>query len=93
MQNSITLRSFLIYDIPGADRASGIAELSQMLEQGQLNHSIGGRLPLYEIVQAHEFVERSEVNRQRNIGAALTSWREGHPTFFIYQKPLHLGLQ
>jgi NADPH2:quinone reductase len=60
MQNSITVRLFLIYDVGEADRAAGIAELSQWLEAGKLQHTIAQRLPLDRIAEAHEIVERGE---------------------------------
>jgi NADPH:quinone reductase len=61
MQNSITLRLFLVYDMNEAERAAGIAELSQWLKEGCLGHTIGRRLPLDCIAEAHEIVERGEV--------------------------------
>lgn len=60
MQNSITLRLFLIYEISKDDRKTGIAELTRLLEQGRLLHTIARRLPLENIAQAHEIVERGE---------------------------------
>jgi NADPH2:quinone reductase len=61
MLNSITLRLFLIYDISDADRRAGIAELSEILHQGQLIHTVAHRLPLDEIVTAHEVGEHGEI--------------------------------
>jgi NADPH2:quinone reductase len=61
MINSITLRLFLIYDISDADRAAGVAELTQLLEAGRLRHSIARRLPLADIAEAHEMLERGEI--------------------------------
>jgi NADPH2:quinone reductase len=61
MGNSITLRFFLIYDIAEDDRRATIAELSGLLEGRRLVHTIGRRLPLEEIVRAHELVEAGEV--------------------------------
>jgi NADPH:quinone reductase-like Zn-dependent oxidoreductase len=46
MQNSIALRLFLIYDISEADRSAGIAELTPLLAEGRLVHSVARRLPL-----------------------------------------------
>ncbi len=61
MQNSITLRFFLVYELQEADRAAGIAELTQLLEGGRLIHTIARRLPLDEIAEAHDLVERGDV--------------------------------
>jgi NADPH:quinone reductase len=60
MQNSITLRFFLVHDMNEAERAAGIAELGQWLKEGCLGHTIGRRLPLERIAEAHEAVERGE---------------------------------
>jgi NADPH2:quinone reductase len=61
LQNSITLRFLLVYDMNEAERAAGIAELSQWLKEGRLAHTVGRRLPLEHIAKAHEIVERGEV--------------------------------
>lgn len=61
MQSSIDLRPFLIYEISEADRASGIAELTKLLEQGRLTHNVALHLPLEKIADAHDIVERGEV--------------------------------
>ena len=60
MQNSITLRLFLIYEISQEDRNIGIVELTRLLEQNLLRHTIARRLPLESIAEAHEIVERGE---------------------------------
>ena len=61
IQNSITLRFFLIYDVSEADRAAGIAQLTNLLEQGRLVHTVARRLPLGDIAEAHDIVERGDV--------------------------------
>ena len=61
MQNSITLRFFLVYELQEACRAAGIAELAELLEGGKLAHTIARRLPLGDIAEAHDIVERGEV--------------------------------
>jgi NADPH2:quinone reductase len=53
MQNSVTLHLFLIYDISEADRTVGIADLTDLLEQGRLVHTVARRLPLESIAEAH----------------------------------------
>jgi NADPH2:quinone reductase len=61
MMNSITLRTFLVYDLSDADRSAGIQELTELLECGRLTHTVAHRLPLEAIAEAHEIVERGEV--------------------------------
>ena len=61
MQNSVTLRLFLIYDISEHDRKAGIDELTRLLTEGRLTHSVALRLPLGQIADAHEIVERGEM--------------------------------
>jgi NADPH2:quinone reductase len=61
MLNSITVRLFLVYDLPPADRAAGLAELTDHLEHGRLIHTVARRLPLEAIAEAHEIVERGAV--------------------------------
>jgi NADPH2:quinone reductase len=61
MINSITLRSFLVYELSAADRAAGIDELTELLERGRLFHAVARRLPHEAIAEAHEIVERGEV--------------------------------
>lgn len=58
MQNSITLRLFLVYDMTDDDRSTVIGELAGLLEQGRLQHTIARRLPLEDVAEAHELVER-----------------------------------
>jgi NADPH2:quinone reductase len=57
MQNSITLRFFLIYDVSEPDRRAGIDELTKALVDGHLIHTIAHRLPLDRVAEAHEIVE------------------------------------
>ncbi len=54
---SITLKFFLVYDLTPEDRAWGLARLTELLQTGQLQHSIGPRFALAQMVQAHEAVE------------------------------------
>jgi NADPH2:quinone reductase len=61
MMNSITLRFFLVYELPAADRAAAVDELTALLERGRLVHTVARRLPLECLAEAHEIVERGEV--------------------------------
>lgn len=60
MQNSVTMRYFLIYDIDENERAADLAELNTML-RGHVIHTIARRFPLAEIAEAHEAVERGDL--------------------------------
>jgi NADPH2:quinone reductase len=60
MQNSITLRLFLIYEISPADRAERIEELTELLRTGKLTHTVSRRLPLESIAEAHDTVEKGD---------------------------------
>jgi NADPH2:quinone reductase len=57
---SITLKFFLVYDLTPADRAFGLQRLTELLQAGQLQHSIGRRFSLAQLVQAHETVEAGQ---------------------------------
>lgn len=59
--NSIDLRFFLVYELSATDRAAGINELTGLLEDGRLVHTVARHLPLEGIAEAHELVERGEV--------------------------------
>ncbi len=61
MWNSVALRPFLVYDLADADRQACLDELTARLACGELTHAIGLRLPLAEIAQAHDLLERGEV--------------------------------
>jgi NADPH2:quinone reductase len=61
LSKNLQLRFFLVYSLSPQDRARPIDTLMQMLEQDQLQHNIGARMSLDDIVQAHEMVERGEV--------------------------------
>jgi NADPH2:quinone reductase len=57
---SITVKFFLVYDLTASDRAVAVNRLTQLLQAGQLQHSIGPRFKLAQIVQAHETVEAGQ---------------------------------
>jgi NADPH2:quinone reductase len=59
--NSYALKFIIVYDLQPQDRQTAIAELTKMLEDGALKHSIGARFPLKDIVAAHEAVESGKV--------------------------------
>ena len=61
MRSSVDLRAFLVYELSTADRAAAIAAIQDGLTHGWLRHAVARELPLKEIAQAHELVERGEV--------------------------------
>jgi NADPH2:quinone reductase len=58
--SSIGLKFFLVYDLTSADRQACLAQLSEMLAQGQLTHTIGAVFALDQVVQAHQTVEAGQ---------------------------------
>lgn len=61
LAKNIQLRFFIVYHLSPADRARAVATLTRILERGTLQHAIGARVPLADIVRAHERIERGEV--------------------------------
>jgi NADPH2:quinone reductase len=61
LAKNIQLRFFIVYHLSPADRSRAVATLTRMLERGTLQHSIGARMTLSDIVRAHERIERGEV--------------------------------
>jgi NADPH2:quinone reductase len=57
LQNSITLKFFLVYLMPPELRERATADITQMLERGELIHNVAQTFDLGDIVAAHEAVE------------------------------------
>lgn len=57
LQNSITLKFFLVYLMPPELRARATADITHMLERGELIHNVAQTFDLGDIVAAHEAVE------------------------------------
>jgi len=57
LQNSITLRFFLVYLMPPQLRQRATADITRMLERGELIHNVAQTFALSDIVAAHEAVE------------------------------------
>lgn len=57
LQNSITLRFFLVYLMPKALRERATADITRLLEQNALIHNVAQTFALSDIVAAHEAVE------------------------------------
>jgi NADPH2:quinone reductase len=58
--NSIGLKFFLVYDLLPGDRAWCVNRVNELLAAGKLQHTIGARFSLDQIVQAHEAVEAGQ---------------------------------
>ena len=54
---NVRLRFFIVYHLAPADRLAAIAQLTDWLNDGGLQHRIAAALPLEEIAEAHELVE------------------------------------
>ncbi len=54
---NVSMHCFIVYHLADDDRAAAQATLTRLLEEGRLTHHIAQRLPLAQIVQAHELVE------------------------------------
>jgi NADPH2:quinone reductase len=57
LQNSITLKFFLVYLMPAELRTRATADITGMLERGELIHNLAQTFDLGDIVAAHEAVE------------------------------------
>ena len=57
LQNSITLQFFLVYLMPPAERERATADITRMLERGDLIHNVAQTFDLGDMVAAHEAVE------------------------------------
>ena len=58
---NVSVRFYIVYNLNAHDRARAQASLNAFLESNTLTHNIAAELPLDQIVQAHELVERGEV--------------------------------
>lgn len=57
ISKNLNLRFFIVYNLADEDRARAEAVLADFLARGTLQHRIAQRVPLAQIVQAHELVE------------------------------------
>jgi NADPH:quinone reductase len=57
LQNSIELKFFLVYQMAQQERERATAEITRMLERGDLIHNVAQSFNLDDIVAAHEAVE------------------------------------
>ncbi len=59
--NSLGLKFFLVYDLLPTDRTWCVNRVNELLAAGQLQHTIGARFTLDQIVKAHEAVEAGQL--------------------------------
>lgn len=57
---NVRLRFFIVYELDAAARGQAEAHLTAWLRRGALAHNVARRVPLAEIVQAHELVESGQ---------------------------------
>jgi NADPH:quinone reductase len=62
IRKGVRLIFFIVYNLESDIRERAIADLSRLLEENLLIHNIAARLPLAQIVEAHNMVERGLVN-------------------------------
>ncbi|MEJ8573444.1 NADPH:quinone reductase [Microbaculum marinum] len=63
LQNTIRYQFFLVYELNEAERAAGIAAITEMLAAGKLVHHLGPEFGLDDIVAAHEAMEAAAVGK------------------------------
>ena len=61
LQNNVTLKFFLVYLMEAQERARATAEITRMLEGGELFHNLARTFALDETAAAHEAVESGTV--------------------------------
>ena len=62
LQNSITLKFFLVYEMSKEMREHATAELTAMLARSELIHNVTQRFKLDQIIAAHEAVESGKAS-------------------------------
>jgi NADPH:quinone reductase len=70
LQNSITLKFFLVYLMPPELRQRATADITRMLERGELVHNVAQTFDLGDIVAAHEAVESGKAMGNIVVGMA-----------------------
>jgi NADPH2:quinone reductase len=58
---NVTLRFFIVYNLNTEDRRRAETKLSALLADEALQHNIAQRLPLDQIVEAHEIIEQGRL--------------------------------
>lgn len=57
---NLSLHFFIVYHLADDDRTRALATLARLLDEGRLVHQVAQRLPLAQIVRAHELVESGQ---------------------------------
>jgi NADPH2:quinone reductase len=57
LQNNITVKFLLVYELTADERARAVAGITRMLEANSLINNVAKTFPLNDIVAAHETVE------------------------------------
>ncbi len=57
LAKNLQVKFFMVYHLDAADRVRATATLQRLLSRGELRHNVAQRLPLAQIVKAHEAVE------------------------------------
>jgi NADPH:quinone reductase len=70
LQNSITLKFFLVYLMPSELRQRATADITRLLERGELVHNVAQTFDLGDIVAAHEAVESGKAMGNIVVGMA-----------------------
>ena len=70
LQNSITLKFFLVYLMPPELRERATADITRMLERGELVHNVAQTFDLGDTVAAHEAVESGKAMGNIVVGMA-----------------------
>ena len=61
IRKGVHMYFFIVYNLISDVRKAAIADLTGMLEARQLSHNIASRLPLAQIADAHDLVEKGRV--------------------------------
>jgi NADPH2:quinone reductase len=61
IRKGVHLYFFIVYSLGLEARAGAIADLTLLMEGKRLSHNIAARLPLTQIAEAHELVEKGKV--------------------------------
>lgn len=58
---NVSLHFFIVYNLAPEDRQRAQSALTALLVEGRMKHNIARRMPLSQIVAAHELVESGKV--------------------------------
>jgi NADPH2:quinone reductase len=62
IRKGVRMTFFIVYSLESDVRKRAIADMSTLLEKNRLSHNIAARLPLEQIAEAHDLVEKGRVN-------------------------------